>query len=381
MDKNIEQNQESKITVKKQQKTLNFRKYFLTIPKCNMSKEEIKILLVENEKFLSQYMIGQEKHVDGSNHYHIYLKYSRQKDYGYGHFDYLGQHGKLEGCRSPRRSFIYIAKEDKEPLANFDYEGGILSGKPEEIAMYLGQTGKRYDDLFKGNNNSVHLLATKWRSVKNWESEFEQRKKLVEINERKKGIRHIDKNLMKKQLTRKEYQMMIHDSGLQTIVDHVNNMMQYKWNRPFKTKSLLIWSNKPGVGKTSLIRKLMEYCPMYGFPRDQWFHGYKSNTFWGILWNEMTLTGVDVEMLKNFLEGTSVTLDIKGSKVEKEDNPEVFMTANFNLTDMIEDKYRNLLDSKRGEITLAALKERIHEVCVDNYENIFFLSKLIIPLE
>ena len=142
----------------------------------------------------------------------------------------------------------------------------------------------------------------------------------------------------------------------------------------------LLLYGEPESGKTTLIRKLMEYCPIYGFPRDEWFHGYKSFIFLGILWNEMTLTGIDVEMLKNFLEGMPVKLNVKGSQVQKDDNPEVFITANFSLKDMIEEKCRNLSDMRKEKIMLNALRERIEEVNVDQYENIFFLSKLIVPV-
>ena len=361
---------------KNERTTLQFRRYFLTIPQCAIGKENIEGLLVANETYLSHYMIGEEKHVDGSKHYHIYLKYSKQKDFSYSHFDYLGKHGKLEGCRSPRRSYMYISKEDKEPLCNFDYLGGILSGKPEEIAMYLGQTGKTYSDLFINDKASIHLLATKWRSIKNWENEYGEEKKLAEIRRTKKGIKLIDECLMNEELSSEEVEMIRKDKGLRLIIEHINKVMKYKGNKPFKDKHILIWSKGVDKGKTSLIRKLMEHCPMYGFPTDQWFHGYKSNEFWGIFWNEMTLTGIDVDMLKNFLEGTSVKLAIKGSQVHKEDNPEMFMTSNNNLEEMIEKKcgYQDY-DSKK--VILNALRARIEEVNVDGYENIFFLSKLI----
>jgi hypothetical protein len=371
--------EELNLKKKVKSKTLNFRRYFLTIPRCDIGKENIKELLIENEKFLSHYMIGEESHVDNTKHYHIYLKYSKQRDFGYSHFDYLGKHGQLEGCRSPRRSYMYISKEDKNPLSNFDYEAGILLGRPEEISMYLTQTGKKYSDLFKTDSLSIDLLATKWRTLKSWEKEKTEEKKLAQINKVKKGIKYIDNQLMKENLTLKEYKLIKNNDGLQLIVKHLNNVSKYKWDRPFKTKNLLIWSEKVDKGKTSLIRKLMEYCPMYGFPRDQWFHGYKSYTFWGMLWNEITLKGVDVEMLKNFLEGTAVSLDVKGSKVEKEDNPQVFMTANNDLKWMIKDKYRNLVNSHQEEIILNALRARIDEVCIDDYDDIFFLQKIIIP--
>jgi hypothetical protein len=357
------------------------RKFFLTISKIEseelINKERLRDLLIEKEDNLSHYMIGEELHVDGSKHYHIYLKYSRKRNFSPLHFDYLGKHGKLEVCRSPRRSFMYISKEDRHPLANFDYEGGIFAGKAEEIALYLSQIGKKYDDLFIEDKPSLHALATKWRSIKSWNQEYEEKRKLAEMLKLKRGIRKIDKELMKERLTRKEMQWIRQDEGLQKIIKHINQMIDNKWSRPFKTKNLLIWSKGVNKGKTSLIRKLMEYCPMYGFPRDEWFHGYKSGEFWGILWNEMTLVGTDLEMLKNFFEGTAVNLEVKGSKVEKNDNPEVFMTSNRDLEQMMKKRCRIEEDVRTD---LEALRARIDEVNVDEYENIFFLSKLIVSI-
>jgi hypothetical protein len=366
--------------MEKSLKTLQARRFFLTIPKCNIGKERIKDLLIENEEYLSHYMIGEESHVDGSKHYHLYLKYSKRKNFSFSRFDYLGKHGKLEIVRSPRGSYMYISKEDRSPLCNFDYEGGILSGKPEEIALYLAQTGKKYSDLFLEDKPSINLLATKWRSIKNWESEKQEERRLAEMQKDKKGIRLIDEDLMKEVLTEEEIGLIEKDEGLRKIIRHINQTVEYKWKKPFKMKSILIWSRKVGVGKTSLIHKISEYCPIYHFPRDKWFHGYKSNTFWGILWNEMDLKGADINMLKNFFEGTPIKLDIKGSSIAKDDNPEVFMTANESLEQMVKEKYGYYMNGEKVGVTLDALRERIDEVCVDGYENIFFLSKLIVGI-
>ena len=79
----------------KKEKRPRGRRYFLTISKYEMGdeigrtkrsedeqimgpisvKEKLKNLLVEKEDSLSHYMIGEESHVDGTKHYHIYLKY------------------------------------------------------------------------------------------------------------------------------------------------------------------------------------------------------------------------------------------------------------------------------------------------------------------
>lgn len=367
-----------------EKKRYDARRFFLTISKVDEAKEitreKLRDLLVEKEESLSHYMIGEELHVDRTKHYHIYLKYSRKRCFGHQHFDYLGKHPKIETCRSSIGSYMYISKEDRTPLSNFDYEAGILKGRTEEIAQYLSQIGKTYEELFVEDKKSIHAIATKWRGIKAWEQEYLEMRRMVEITKKKKGIRLIDDELMQEVLSSEERDLIASGEPLKAIIRHINQMIEHRWNKPFKMKNILIWSRKVGIGKTSLIHKIAEYCPIFSFPRDKWFHGYKSKKFWGILWNEMDLKGVDINMLKNFLEGTPIKLDVKGSSIAKDDNPEVFMTANESLEQMIREKYRFYIDEEKISVILDALRERIEEVCVDNYEDIFFFSKLIVSV-
>jgi hypothetical protein len=367
---------------KKVRKTLEARRFFLTIPKCQIGKKKLEALLKDEEEFLSHYIIGEEKHVDGTKHHHIYLKYSKKRNFSYSHFDYLGKHGKLEVCRSPIGSYMYISKEDKAPLSNFDYEAGVLKGTTDQIALYLSQTGKKYEDLFRGEG--AYALATKWRALKVFEREMADQKKIQEMRETKRGIKLIDEDLIREKLTIEECRLVEENEELKVIIEHINNVIKYKWKRPFKTKNLLIYSDEPNTGKTSLIRKLGEHCPIFHFPRGEWFHGYKNQTFWGMLWNETDVKGWKMEDLKNMLEGTAVTLEVKGGHIDKDDNPEVFMTSNYTLYDMVEERYK--YDEKRLRVTLKTLRARIDEVNLNNFVqkgngNIFFLQKLIVPIE
>jgi hypothetical protein len=201
-----------------------------------------------------------------------------------------------------------------------------------------------------------------------------------EAKEKLKGIRYIDDALMKERLKPEDIKKIEGDSGLRKIIEHINHITVYRGKRPFKMKNLLLWSKGPGKGKTSLFNKLTEYCPSYGFPRDGWFHGYESDCFWVIHWNEITFAGYDLEMLKNFYEGTPVKLRIKGSSVDKSDNPEILMTSNFNLMHLIEKKMPHAAYDER-KTYYDAFCQRIEEVNIDAHENIFFLLDLIVPLE
>src|SRR5262249_55861882 len=157
------------------------------------------------------------------------------------------------------------------------------------------------DDLLMSEGRTA--LVTKWRTLKGFEKELEAREKLNEMKQKKRGIRLIDEAMMKEVLTEEEQRLIEENECLQRIIEHINNVVLYKWERPFKTKSILLYSSRPNTGKTSLIRKLAEHCPIYHFPRGEWFHGYKNQTFWGMLWNEVNIKGWDIENLKNMLEG------------------------------------------------------------------------------
>jgi hypothetical protein len=355
-------------------------------------KEKIKEKLVKKYgENINYCCISREEHRDKGVHCHIFIHFKKRVKISYSPntFEFLFNKAvniqqvkqSLEDRKNALRyvkkvqDYIEFGKSDVTDLTPQDPR----KINPEKYIMKMIKEGIEYERLATHEIEKVQHYALKHSNqIKRIMFELENAKHWKE-KQKLKGIRLIDKGLIEANLAKEEKEMIEKDSGLQKIIEHINNIMVYKWNRPFKMKNLLIWSKGVDKGKTSLIRKIMEYSPMYGFPRDQWFQGYISNRFWGILWNEMTLVGIDIDMLKNFLEGTPVKLSIKGSSVNKEDNPEVLMTSNVNLKTMIERKYGNESNEMK-EIHLNALKARIEEVNVDQYKNIFFLSKLIIPI-
>jgi hypothetical protein len=353
------------------------------------SKSEIKEKLLEKygDK-LTYCCISREEHKDKGVHCHIFMNFKNRIRYTYkpNTFGFLfDKPANIVAVKSNKedriRALSYVKKvQDYIEFGKNDIEGKskiVINVEKYVVKMIKEGIGykkllaheiEKVSDYALKNSGKIQRMIHEIEELRSWERK-----------QRLKGIRYIDKELMKDVLSEKELKKIEGDKGLQKIIDHINKITIYKGNKPFKDKHLLIWSKGVNKGKTSLIRKLMEYCPMYGFPTDQWFYGYKSNEFWGIFWNEMKLSGMDVDMIKNFFEGTPVKLAIKGSQVEKTDNPEVLMTSNNDLEEMISKKYYNGSNEEK-RIVLDALRARVEEVNVDNYENIFFLSKLIVPI-
>ena len=348
------------------------------------------------QKLLSKYgsnisycCISREEHKDKGIHCHIFVNFIKRIRYTYqpNTFEFLFEKpahiAMIKSNKEDRiRALQYVKKvQDYVEFGKNDVdESKQIVVNVEQYVMKAIEEGIEFEALATHDLEKIRFYALKHSNqIKRMIVSYKESQKWKE-KQKLKGIRIIDDVLMNEVLSSEEVKLIEKDKGLQKIIEHINKVMIYKGNKPFKDKHILIWSKGVNKGKTSLIRKLMEHCPMYGFPTDQWFHGYKSFTFWGIFWNEMKISGYDIDMLKNFLEGTPVKLSIKGSQVEKEDNPQMFMTSNNDLEDMIEKKYHNS-GYEDKKIVLNAMKARIEEVNVDQYENVFFLSKLIVPIE
>lgn len=129
--------------------------------------------------------------------------------------------------------------------------------------------------------------------------------------------------------------------------------------RHYKSKMLHIWSNEPGLGKSSVINLLKTASPCYKWPDDAWFDHYENYLYQWIIWDEFRLTGQNSEFLKRFFAGDQMRLPVKGSHAYKRDNPLLILTSNFSLETHVKRKVR---DTFLRNIELKAFRERIHEI-------------------
>lgn len=130
-------------------------------------------------------------------------------------------------------------------------------------------------------------------------------------------------------------------------------------DRAYKAQMLHLWSNTPGLGKSSIINLLRTSSPCYRWPDDNWFEHYENNLYQWILWDEFRLTGQSSEFLKRFFAGDQMTLPVKGSHSYKRDNPLVILTSNFSLEAHTQRKVSN---KQQRKIELNAFQARIHEI-------------------
>lgn len=91
---------------------INSKQLFLTYPQCNVKKEEALEYFLG--KFnVEHYVVAEEKHQNGDDHLHVYLKLKEAIDTRDCRFaDFMGFHGKYEGCRSTKNVIKYCTKAD-----------------------------------------------------------------------------------------------------------------------------------------------------------------------------------------------------------------------------------------------------------------------------
>lgn len=100
--------------------------WFLTYPKCDLSKEEaIKILQAQDGPLITEYVIARELHQDGEPHLHAFVRYASKVTWGANRWDLMTQgppgkiyHGNYQVARSWANVQKYCQKGG-DFIANF----------------------------------------------------------------------------------------------------------------------------------------------------------------------------------------------------------------------------------------------------------------------
>lgn len=341
MKKNIK-NIQNKITFRIKAKSI-----FLTYSKSNMLSREI-IFQTLNERFkeksLSGLAVCQEKHKDGSNHYHVFLDFSKSFETENARlFDIEDDHPNVQGIRNREKALAYLLKEDKHVLMDkhMDALCGLWDSTvrhkveqmlqkgygPDYTATLLGDYGYKHPDRIR-----------KWwkvlNSAKIREKEL-QKDGWIAVLEKFKGI----------------------DTR---IYDALEIAHKYEGKiRPLKTLNLLLWSTTPSYGKTTFTLALQKHLKTFDFPTDGWWDGYDDNFYQLIIWNECSFVGWQIQQINKLFDGSSMQLPIKGSKQTKTDNPLIVCTSNLDLTGLLKQKG---YDQEKIDFYLPILRTRIQEV-------------------
>jgi len=116
--------------------------WFLTYPKCALTKEEVLSALKDKRKGLKSVLVSRELHEDGEPHLHCYLYYEKEfscKNERF--FDISGFHPNVQSAKSVRAVQAYIKKD-----GDFIQEGMDYAQEVSAITAHKAILGKRLID-------------------------------------------------------------------------------------------------------------------------------------------------------------------------------------------------------------------------------------------
>lgn len=129
---------------------MNSRGLFLTYPQCPLKPEEALDLLrgklLTKKRTIEEYVIATEKHADGNDHLHVYLKlnkalHTREPTW----FDLNTHHGNYQGARSAKRVKTYCVKD-----GNYIADPPVVLESPKtpwSTAIAMAKDGKISDAI------------------------------------------------------------------------------------------------------------------------------------------------------------------------------------------------------------------------------------------
>ena len=378
--------------MKKSEHVFQGRYLFLTLPRLEVRQEEVDRLKSEtfNEivahegPTLEHLGVVREAHKDGTFHLHVYVQYQRRRKLSPKHFDYLLKHPNVQVVRGLKGVLDYLVKEDANPLFTkgfnplYEVNKREIQKEPYKLlqeAMFKDPLGFKPHEWLADNNLTVAISKTNWSKAISLVKKQQQ----VEANRLLRariGIKEINSQLIEKSLTSDELIEYRSWTGYQKIVDLLNDVPRYGYNRPHKLKNLML-VGQPNIGKTLLARKIRQYVAVYSFGVENWFPHYDNWVYPMILWNQFYLRAMPYGQLLNVLEGQPTDLPYKGGSILKRDNQLMFITSNMTLEQHINSRFR--LEQARA-LARANLRARIEQIQVPQDRDLFLLLKLIQPL-
>jgi hypothetical protein len=91
-------------------KRIQAKGWFLTWPKCNVSKEDALELLKATGE-LAEWVVASELHNDGTPHLHAFIKYTRKVDFKVDRWDLGTYHGNYQVAKCWRAVEKYCKKD------------------------------------------------------------------------------------------------------------------------------------------------------------------------------------------------------------------------------------------------------------------------------
>ena len=265
--------------------------WFLTYPKCSLTKEEALEALKGKRKGLKQVLVAREVHQDGTPHLHAYLYYDRTFDCTNERFFDLGSfHPNVQSAKSLRAVQAYIKKDGDYVQEGMDYAAEVAA--IQDHKAYLGKRlidGESLTDLVKDHPE----LVFKYRQIK--ENVEAYRRDLIPT--------------------------------LPRCLDFIPNTWEkILLIKESKQRHYWIWSSGPNKGKTEFLKKIADSYPSMWYSYVEVFQSASSFAQF-VLLDEYTKAHLTVTQLNQMCDGT-YQYPVKGGSPVQLSTPILIVCAN-----------------------------------------------------
>lgn len=295
--------------------------FFLTWPQCNTPKETV----LERIQALPSYshaVVCREDHKEEDGvHLHAFVAFSRPiRRQGHAWLDALaGKHGNYQAARNQQDVVKYVIKDGDYVFDGFD---------PVEFLELRGRK--------KASSQSITaIVAKKVREENASLDAIDDFAPAFVLSNKRKLQEYISYQKIKRAALAKLPWVPI---DLSLFPDADCNFKIAKWvaenirqPREFKQKQLYVWSDGPNAGKTHLVNELTKYLNVYHVPKNGFLCGYESDRFDLLVIDEFK-ADFTIQFLNEFLQGSSMHLNQKGTSTTKTDNPPCIILSNLELS-------------------------------------------------
>ena len=343
--------------LEKNNKRWKAQRFLITIDQIGEGEDRNEIfnlndLLIKlKEKYdrkISYCCISREKHLDKGWHCHVWLQFKERINYTLNSFNFICEKKANiqvigRALQDRIRTLSYVRKSgDWIEFGERDID--LSRQEIKNVNSYVIkaiQEGVSLERLLEHEIEQVREYSiNNSKKIKTMIYELENLKHTKEMRALK-GIERIDCSKL-----RKEFRLIAQ------ILNRAEN------KRPHKTLNLHLWSRLPGMGKTTLVEKIMSYSPCYMFPPDGWFTRYTNYIYQFIIWDEVDFRGLRPTFLNLFLEGAKCQMPVKGDLTHKWDNPLVIMLSNKPIREHL----KELSKKRNQEIFEKTLGVRVKEI-------------------
>lgn len=333
---------------------------FCTWPQCATPKEQVlaNILKRWGENVLFA-VVSEEKHKDGTPHLHAVVKFKKQISSSNARFadDLSGSHGKYESAKNIKKVLRYVMK-DGCYLVHGDVPVCDTSSDLKKVSVF--------DEICSKILDGVLLRDIRAQYPKQF---MLYRNRIMEYYADIRTEREYSELLPWPGVDPSPFAGIGEDSDRRLFEMNTWFAENIRQDRPFKSPQLFI-HGPTNIGKTSLIISLRKYLSIYMVPMmENWYNGYDDDLYDLIVLDEFK-GQKPLTYMNLFLDGSYVSLPVKGSMVTKKKNLPVVILSNFSP----EDCYKNLMETDPS--TLDTFLSRITVIDFSCYDSEVFKLKI-----